>query len=180
MNNPVRSRITAFSVWFLIAVPGLLSISSCNKDKEDSTVLKCKVDGVPIEFSTAFAQVDNPAGGVAGLVINGQNTGNPPSTFVIAISTLPITEREYTDTESNVNTLASYNADGTTQYNAGTMVYQSTLREGVTMVNHLRVRLTELSNSSVRGQFSGDFYEDGDVLGTKVTITEGEFYAKVQ
>lgn len=180
MNNPLISRITNFTVWLLILAPGLLLLSSCNKDKGDSTVLKCKVDGVPIEFTTAFAHVDDPAGGVSGLLINGQKNGSTPANFLIAISTLPVTEREYTDTESNVNTLVVYGADGTTQYDAGTMVYQSALRENVTLVNHLRVRVTELSKTSVRGQFSGDFYEEGDVLGTKITITEGEFFAKVQ
>jgi hypothetical protein len=52
---------------------------------------------------------------------------------------------------------------------------------GVTIPNHFKVTISSIVGNAARGTFSGDYYADGDVQsGTKLTITNGDFYVKIK
>jgi hypothetical protein len=41
------------------------------------------------------------------------------------------------------------------------------------------IKITQDSNDEVKGEFSGTLYKDADSSSTKVSITDGSFYAKI-
>ncbi len=184
MNYHKIGTVLNFKSCTLALTVAFLSFSSCNKDKNNDPdyFVTCKINGVETEFNSSnYAEVQYAGTSPSGILINGAvDVGGTAGAFTITITSLPITEREYTDAESNQNIVAIYSQDASTHFEAGTMVYQNTLRNGVTLVNHLRIRLTSITSAEVRGQFSGDFYQDGEALSPMKTITEGEFFVKVQ
>ena len=40
----------------------------------------------------------------------------------------------------------------------------------------MKIVITAIDSSTVKGTFSGDFYYMGDISGAKKTITNGDFY----
>ena len=64
-------------------------------------------------------------------------------------------------------------------YVAGLSLAARAKSEGVIINNPFKVTVTELKKFTVRGTFSGDFYEEGDPRGRMVKITDGDFYLKM-
>jgi hypothetical protein len=47
---------------------------------------------------------------------------------------------------------------------------------GVTGVNHLKLVITSLDSTAVKGTFSWDFYYNADLSAAKKSITNGDFF----
>ena len=67
-------------------------------------------------------------------------------------------------------------------YMAGYGVYIDGIQKGVQLSHHLTLTITSISNGTIKGTFSGDFYEyDGDIRQAKImSITDGYFKQKIQ
>jgi hypothetical protein len=88
-----------------------------------------------------------------------------------------LTTGVYHDLGTTYTLLAAYYINGIS-YEAGQSMAENAATHSIT-INHFSVNITSMSSSTMRGTFSGDFFQDGDVVsGTKLTITEGEFYVK--
>lgn len=88
----------------------------------------------------------------------------------------PIISGQYTDAMTNYTLLSNYTVNGV-EHDAGQTVASEAVINNVTIANHFKATITSITSTTVSGTFSGDFYQDGDVVnGTKLTITNGDFY----
>ena len=77
----------------------------------------------------------------------------------------------WTDTSQKYAITGVYSPANGHDYAAGTVAVA-----GATITNHLKLTITSVDSTAVKGSFSGDFYLNGDLSGTKSTITNGDFY----
>jgi len=176
------------SIFLLLIVAFIFS--SCSKGDDGGTYhITCNVDGAATSFNTAaLAHIDvDPSGPGRDIIIHGLTGPSATAgTFGFALNNVPgydsIKAGVYPDTQTMYEVLASYsgNASSPDDYEAGTSNYQEAVRAGVTLTNHFTVTITSLTAQTVRGTFSGDFYFNGDVKGAKKSITNGDFYVKLQ
>ena len=133
-----------------------------------------------------FAHTEE-SGGFTAVVVNGASSTKDDATAIgfiiindIGSASLPIVAGDYHDVSTDFELLATYSEDvsGVDDYEAGTSVAEDASNQSVIIPNHFIVHLTELSSSVAKGQFSGDFYKNGDPSGTKKSITEGDFHVK--
>ena len=159
---------------------------SCKKDKADESFhLSCKIDGQTASFNTAsFAgHLTNEAG--TGFTFGGLTAATASGDALgFVIIDMGATEKlgagTYADSSTKFEILTTFTtgADGHA-YEAGSTVFQQT-NESSDIANHLKVSITSVTNETVRGTFSGDFFLEGDPTGAKKTITNGDFYLKLQ
>lgn len=91
----------------------------------------------------------------------------------------PIVAGQYQDTDTTYTLLTNYTSNGVT-YDAGQTVAAAAVTNNVPITNHFKVNITSLTNTTIRGNFSGDYYQAGNVqAGAKVTITNGSFYVLI-
>lgn len=164
--------------------------ASCSKGDSGGTYhITCTIDGASTSFNTAaLAHIDaEPSGPGRDIIIHGLTGASATAgTFGFALNNNPgndsIKAGVYPDTQTRYEVLASYsdNASSPDDYESGTSNYQEAVRAGVTLTNHFTVTITSLTAQSVKGTFSGDFYFNGDVKGRKKSITNGDFYVKLQ
>jgi hypothetical protein len=86
----------------------------------------------------------------------------------------------YSDTASGYAIGGVYKATTANQYVAGSSVTQPALGSGTPVTNHFSVIITSIDSATIKGTFSGDYFLYGDPTAAKVTITNGDFYAKFQ
>jgi hypothetical protein len=162
---------------------------SCKKEGSaapEAFHVTCSIDGKAMSFNGfSFAHIETQLGqkaitinGATGLTADAASIG-----FVItnAPSGNPITTGTYRDTATKYELLASYapNVSGI-DYVAGTSFYTEAKNAGVTLTNHFTVTISSWTAETVKGTFSGDFYYDGVPTGVKKTITNGDFFVKIQ
>ena len=91
-----------------------------------------------------------------------------------------ITAGQYEDNSTSYTLLTTYANNGI-DFEAGQSVAQDAVAYNVTIANHFKVNITAMDDKTAKGTFSGDYYEDGDVQsGTKLTITNGDFFVRFQ
>jgi len=167
-----------------------LALNSCSKSDDGGNYhITCTIDGAATSFNTAaLAHIDvDPSGPGRDIIVHGlTGAGTTAGTFGFALTNLPgydsIKAGVYPDTQTKYEVLASYsgNASLADDYEAGTSTYQEAIRAGNTIANHFTVTITSFTAQTVRGTFSGDFYFNGDAKGPKKSITNGDFYVKLQ
>lgn len=81
----------------------------------------------------------------------------------------------WSDTSKNYNISGSYLVTPYEGYGAGTNLAATADTSGVKITNHLKIIITSMDGTSVRGTFSGDFYYLNEPFAAKKTIT-GEFW----
>jgi len=164
----------------------LLSLS-CNKSHNTGSAyyIKATIDGVSKNFSgnvfaTSVANAQTNAVNINGLFSSSDGEG-----FNLAINShapnVYITPGIYADTSSVYTIALTYAPSATaTLYASGNLTSDSAAHNGVTIINHLKVAISEVTNSDITGSFSGDIFLNGNATSDKKTVTEGVFYAKFQ
>jgi hypothetical protein len=189
MKQTFNSPYRFFKNPVIVLTFTIFLFSSCQKEgsqNNESFHVTCSVDGKAMSFNGfTFAHIETQAGqqaitinGATGLTADAASVG-----FVItnAPSGNPITAGTYRDTATKYELLASYapNVSGI-DYVAGTTFYSEAKNAGVTVSNHFTVTISSWTNETVKGTFSGDFYYDGVPAGAKKSITNGDFFVKIQ
>lgn len=112
--------------------------------------------------------------------------GNSPTTETMQLSIIALTNGvalkpgTIVDTSTQYAITGIYSATLTEPYEAGSQVYGNTIGSGEPPItNHFKVTVTALDSTSIRGTFSGDFYQYGSTDSTKKTVTNGDFFVKV-
>ena len=170
---------------FLLLVPVILFLS-CNKGNDDNFYFRFKVDGTEKNYTNYIvAHMEDLGGGDFELTILGAPNSNSFDDYLgFYINNSPgggaITTGQYNDNSTTRVVLSTY-GKGNIGYEAGTTMYDEGIANNVTIANHFTVNITELNTSgNARGTFSGDYYPDGDIHGSKISITNGEFHVKFQ
>lgn len=163
----------------------VIAFGGCSKTSGDDYFVSFSVNGTNQKFTGYVAAHKEQSGAVIELTMVGATSAvNDDNYFGIYLNNYPgwtdFVTGEYNDASTNFTVLATYGKNGI-DYEAGQTVAQEAAANGVILVNRFKVTITSISAESVKGTFSGDFYEDGDVVsGGKFTITNGEFHAKFQ
>ena len=67
------------------------------------------------------------------------------------------------------------------EYEAGQTMADNAVAYNVTIAHHFKLNIISMDNKTIKGTFSGDYFQDGDVQsGTRLNITNGDFYVKFQ
>ena len=191
--NILMKKLSVSSVLFFKRTTLILFIFttffSCTKDspdKNDSYHVTCTIDGIDLAFNVnSNAHIDT-LGNLKDLMINGFTASDSTTAAVgFVITNVPSEEAfltgTYDDRSTKFEVLASFAPNiMNTHYEAGTTFYEEATDAGVTITNHFTTTITSWTSETVTGTFSGDFYYGGDPNGHKVTITNGDFYVKLQ
>jgi hypothetical protein len=169
----------------LLALPVFLLIS-CNKESDDKFHVSFTVNGTSKTYTGyTLAHLEDLGAGDFELTILGATSSTSFDDYLgIYINNSPgggnITAGLYNDNMPNRVLLSTYGS-GTATWEAGHTMAEEAVVHNVTIANHFSVNITELNTGgTARGTFSGDYFPDGDVQGTKISITNGEFYVKFQ
>jgi hypothetical protein len=85
---------------------------------------------------------------------------------------------QYLDNSTNYTLLTTYEISAV-PYEAGQSVAEDAVTDNVTIANHFKLNITSMDKNTIRGTFSGDYFQDGSAKnGTKLSITDGDFYVK--
>jgi hypothetical protein len=161
--------------------------SSCKKSGTATATysMTATVAGVQksFDFEPPIAATSS-AGGSTYIFITGIKSASGGEQMVIQLSTAsgggPIVAGTYYDTVQNFLIAANYALNANTIYVAGTVVAEFASISGIAIVNHLKVVITSINSTAIKGTFSGDFYVNGNPALGKIPITNGNFYAKFQ
>jgi len=199
----IKNKLSFTPCMWICFIAILLVGNSCTK-QQDETIqsdyhITFKLDGTPQTFDqgdTCQITQDNsttPATQV--LSIRGHSSAYTMQHAAIIefalVGSNPVSTGTYVDSSANdaYSVFADYipvpdetSAPGSNLYMAGDGVYTDGIQKGVQLTHHLTITITSMSNGTIKGTFSGDFYEyDSDIRQAKITsITNGDFYLKVQ
>lgn len=172
-------------IFVILLLPTILFLS-CSKEADENYHVSFTVNGVAKKYTAhTLAHVQDVGGGNFELTILGAANSTSYDDYIgIYINNSPgngtIQAGQYQDNSTSYTVLTTYE-NGGSAYEAGLTVAEEAVIYNVPITNHFKVNITELTTNGVaRGTFSGDYYEDGDVHSTKVSITNGEFYVKFQ
>jgi hypothetical protein len=177
-------------LWFFWIIL-LLFCYSCSKDTADPSYhITCKVDGAPVKFNAKCTGYIEYGSGEKEVAVYGYTAPNDPASAIgFMIINDPgrdsITAGDYTDASTSFQLLGTYEPkvdDASTDYASGTEVYKDATDAGFNITNHLNVTITSITQKIIKGKFSGDFFRYVDDIQTseKVSVTDGDFYVKIQ
>jgi len=166
----------------------ILITGACSKSSSSTAYhITCKIDGVPTSFNV------NIKGGrqiwsypVYQTIISGWQTADSSSgNFGIAIATQDTINNvgNYIDTTVGYNIGSSFLSDGRysqQDYSAGSYLYVLAHGAGIDLQNHLVIKVTLSTAHEIKGTFNGDFYYGANPTLAKKTITDGDFYVKIE
>ena len=156
-------------------VLSLCVFASCKKSGGSSSNyhFTATVDGQSQSFNTSPLAVKVTNSGVSLIAFEGF-AGNQSNPQVMAISWTSFTVGQnlvvgnYSDTSSKYDLGGNYNPSISVSYVGGGGI--------VTGGTHMKLTISSLDSTAVRGTFSGDFYLNGDPSSPKKTVTNGDFY----
>jgi len=156
------------------------ALVSCKKSNSGSSGyhVTASADGSGKAFNTAPTASKITNTGFTQITIDGfTNAGVESMNLIIdnAPSGKPLAAGTYTDTTSAFDVALFYTQNTTTAYAGGTSV---TTGASVTIQNHVKIVITSIDSTAIKGTFSGDVFLNGDVTAAKKTITNGDFYVK--
>jgi hypothetical protein len=168
----------------LIAVSfGLLVSCKKNSGSSSSYHFTATIDGKAQTFNVSPLATRVSAFGLTEIAIDGFNGTGSSNIQVLSIgwtaeppSTAKFGTGNWSDTSQNYATIGTYVVSTNEQYVTGSGVTGAATVSGTKGINDLKITITSLDSTAVKGTFSGDFYFMGDISGTKKTITNGDFY----
>lgn len=195
-----KPTISLFSISFIALI---FLCNSCTKKQmaqiDNGYHINFTMNGVTQRFDQAdtcqITKDNSSTPAMQDLSIRGHNSlmamGRAPIIELAIVSSDPITTGTYVDSSSNDNyaVYADYipfagitSMPGSNLYMAGDGVYTDGIQKGVQLSHHLTITITSIDKGTMKGTFSGDFYEyDTDIRQAKIeSITNGDFYLKIQ
>ena len=169
----------------LLAILIVISFYSCKKDNSSNTNyhFSFTADGVNKTFNSFNWAHFDTTGGYIELTILGANgptsTDNYLGVYLNNDSgQQPIKAGQYFDTDNKTTLLSTYAVNNVESESGQSMAIEAS-NYNVPITNHFKLNITSMDKTTVKGTFSGDYYQDGDVRnGKKITITNGDFYVK--
>ena len=174
-----------FALSFLL----LCFFLSCKKNNSGSDSgsyhVTANLDGSAKTFNLSPAATTITNGGYTSIAVVGIASATTKETMGVSITNSPggkpIVAGTYTDTTANFAVAVTYGLNTTTTtYFGATNVTQAAIIFGHPVVNHIKIVITAIDASTVKGTFSGDLFLSGDPTAAKKTVTSGDFYAKFQ
>lgn len=160
---------------------------SCKKDNS-SYYIRCTIDGTARTFNVnTFARKEtDPASQNTVIGMGGFATSDYEGEwFGFMIDNIPsgdpIIAGSYDHTSADFDMLATFSSEATgMEYMSGSSVDEDAIAYAVTINNHFRMTIESIDGSTIKGTFSGDYYDQGDPRENKKSVTNGEFYLKLR
>lgn len=138
------------------------------------------IAGTAQTFNVSPLAISVSNGGLTMVSIEGfsSNSSTTESLAIAWTSTTPgltFGTGTYYDTVTSYATIGTFVPSVSQSYVSGSGVTGIAAGSGVTVTNHLKIIITAVDSTSVKGTFSGDFYYMGDITGAVKTITNGDF-----
>jgi hypothetical protein len=172
-------KILLFSALFVCV---FVSCKKNNSSSGGSYHFTATIDGQAQTFNVSPLAVKVTNSGASLIAIEGFSAASS-TTQILSVSwgnTSPnsanFTTGAYSDTATAYYIGGNYNPSTTVAYVSGsgvTAAVGSSLPSGV---QRLKITITSVDSTAVKGTFSGDFFFNGDVTQGKKTITNGDFY----
>lgn len=170
----------------LVAVLAFCVLVSCKKSNSGSSNsyhFTATVDGKAQTFNVSPLATRITAYGITDIVIEGFNGTSSSNTQTLSLgwvnssaNSTPFGTGTWSDTSRKYAIAGVYAVPNTDQYASGTNVTGQASLSGVTITNHFKITITSMDSTAIKGTFSGDFYDMGNVSGAKKTITNGDFF----
>jgi len=162
---------------------GLLMSCKKNSNSSGSYHFTATIDGKAQTFNVSPLATRLSYMGVTEIAIEGFNGTTSTNTQVLSIgwtaeppSTTVFGTGNWSDTSQNYSTVGTYVVSTNEQYVSGSGVTGAATSTGTKGINDLKITITSIDSTAVKGTFSGDFYLMGDITAKKTTITNGDFY----
>lgn len=172
-----------------LSMIGLVLCSSCQKETskvvDTNYHITCKIDGQAASFNVGATAYQIDSLGQTIIALGGADSANTnPKVVSLVIAALQpgaaITAREYSDTSSVYGIGSDYIVQtGIEEYQAGYDLPALAQQNNITLANHLKITIKEITDITIRGSFSGDYYLNGDINSSKKTLTNGDFFVKI-
>jgi hypothetical protein len=174
-------KIVLFSVLFVCV------IASCKKSNSSSSGsstpgyhFTATIDGKAQPFNVNPWAISNTIRGITFVSIQGFTDSSVSLGQILALGWINSNVgTAYFTTGSYLDTATSYILPGDS-YICGSQAGGFGLLAGpgvdVNNRNHLKITITSLDSTAVKGTFSGDFFFNADVTGEKKSITNGDFF----
>lgn len=171
----------------IIAILALTILFSCQKNtsSESNYHVSFTVDGKAVNYTGYVGATFDTASGYIDLTALGANSSTSYDNYFGFYldnysGAKSITTGQYVDASTDFTLLGNYTIGGV-EYDAGQTVATDAITNNVTIANHFKVNITSLDRNTIKGTFSGDFFKNGDMSNiSKVSITNGDFYLKLQ
>jgi hypothetical protein len=105
------------------------------------------------------------------------NSSTGESMILTIFSSKDIVAGTYTDSNADFDVSVVYIASLVNQYYTGTSMATEAESQSITIKNHFKLVISSIDARSVKGTFSGDMFDDGNVTTTPKPLTSGDFYA---
>lgn len=143
---------------------------SCGKEKEADYFIRFKVDGQTIEFKKAGFVVEQSADPDKIYIIIGARSTDLKSIFTVDVEVPKELAPGTYDSENDMLALG-YGVNGSPS------MYYTMWPVSTDPDPHYVLTVTSISETEIRGHFTGNFLADED--GNIAALTEGEFVAKL-
>ena len=158
--------------------------ASCKKNSPASNSLTASMNGTNKTFATAALAVKVVRGGLTTIAIGGAVNVGTGEVLNIGIDNSlsgdSIVAGTYSDTSTAFSLSLAYNSPNSLGgYQGGTSVDGSEYFGSVPVSNHVKLVITSIDNSSIKGTFSGNIYLNRDLTNTPYPITNGNFSMKL-
>jgi len=170
----------------VITILFLLIFESCKKDDSEGNYhVSFTVDGVNKTYTGhVLAHTDTTAGYTTLTILGATSSFSFDDYLGIYLDNYPggvnITPGQYEDNFTNFTLLTTY-TNNSMEYEAGQTMADNAVAYNVTIAHHFKLNIISMDNNTIKGTFSGDYFQDGDVQsGTRLNITNGDFYVKFQ
>lgn len=172
-------KITLATLCFL-----LLFVSCKKNNSDDNYHVSFTVNGVGKTYTGHVLAHTEVNSGFTTLIILGANSATSfNDNMGIYIDNYPggatISAGAFQDNATNYTLLSTY-TNNAIDYEAGQSVAEDGVLYNVPIASHFKVNITSMDSHTARGTFSGEYYKDGDVHTTPLSITNGDFYVKFQ
>ena len=168
------------SLIILLALTAFLS--SCKKSNSSSSAsITASVNGVNKNFSNTALAVEVKQAFGAGIVISGLVSIATGESISVSIDNFlsgdTLVAGTYSDTSSRFTISLSYspNNSGSGGYVGGTSTDGWLYFGGTIVTNHIKLIITSITNTSIKGSFSGNLYLNGDPTNPAFPIANGVF-----
>ena len=159
----------------------LCILASCKKSSSGSNYhVTATVDGTSQTFNVSPLAIQIQNGGLTMITIEGFST-NTSTTSTMALSwnnnvtTQKFGPATYADTAQNYSTMGVYAVSVGQSFVSGSGIEMLAAGTGTTIANHLKLVITSVDSTHIKGTFSGDFYQNSDISGAIKKVTNGDF-----
>lgn len=170
----------------IIAICLLVILSSCKKENSGSNYhITFYADGVQKSYTGyAVFHKEDVSGDIELTILGAKTATSFDDYFGIYINNYPgggnIPAGQYTDNSTDFTVLSTFQNGASKEYESGQSMAEDAAYYNIPIANHFKVNITSMDSKTAKGTFSGDYFLDGDVKSTKISITNGDFYVKYQ